>query len=840
MAQTTKKKNTSAPKRITRQAAPTPPTPSPVPRTAGGLVCLLLALCVAVSYFDAQAVLLNHLRSALTGLFGYGYWLWAALLLAGGLFLLLHRERKAAGRVVCALLTPVLGGSLLHLLLAKPADTLSASALWTAGKALAGGGVISGGMAELGKTYLSEAVFAILAAIGLLACIFVMLRTTPAQVAQKARERAAQRAEEAEEGESVSTPPAGKDTNKSAEKAAEKPASRRCKAQIDIPLDSEDAPLPEEHPLQPERKPFFAGRQTPTPDEVLQPPKEAEPAPSPAPAAEPVKTEAAKAEPAVTATDVKQATEEVSRQIEQELAEPEEAYQYPPITLLEQGTAGSFTEAGAEMRSNSKRLADTLRSFGVDAQAGEVVRGPSVTRYEFTQPQGVKLSKITNLADDIALALGVGSVRVAPVPGKISAVGIEVPNRAVTPVRIRDVIESREFTGHKSAVAFAVGKDIGGNRIIGDIAKLPHVLIAGTTGSGKSVCTNSLIVSLLYKSTPEEVRFIMVDPKMVELAPYNGIPHLLIPVVTDPKKAAGALQWAVFEMMKRYKAFSENGVKDLASYNALAEQSEPDENGEKMKKLPSVVVVIDELADLMLVAAKEVEDSICRVAQMGRAAGMHLVIATQRPSADVITGLMKANIPSRIAFAVASSLESRIILDSPGAEKLVGKGDMLYAPLGEGKPRRVQGCFITAEEIERVVDFVKEKGETAYSEDVMRQIEQVVQDKDKKSAPAEAASDADDGDELLPAAVEVVLETGQASVSMLQRRLKLGYSRAARLVDQMEERGIVGPFEGSKPRQLLIDKAKWQEMQMGKTEPEPTFDRAGTIRDVFESHDALE
>ena len=840
MAQTTKKKNTSAPKRTTRQAAPTPPTPSPVPRTAGGLVCLLLALCVAVSYFDAQAVLLNHLRSALTGLFGYGYWLWAALLLAGGLFLLLHRERKAAGRVVCALLTPVLGGSLLHLLLAKPIEALSASALWAAGKALAGGGVISGGMAELGKTYLSEAVFAILAAIGLLACIFVMLRTTPAQVAQKARERAAQRAEEAEEGESVSTPPAGKDTNKSAEKAAEKPASRRRKAQIDIPLDSEDAPLPEEHPLQPERKPFFAGRQTPTPDEVLQPPKEAEPAPSPAPAAEPVKTEAAKAEPAVTATDVKQATEEVSRQIEQELAEPEEAYQYPPITLLEQGTAGSFTEAGAEMRSNSKRLADTLRSFGVDAQAGEVVRGPSVTRYEFTQPQGVKLSKITNLADDIALALGVGSVRVAPVPGKISAVGIEVPNRAVTPVRIRDVIESREFTGHKSAVAFAVGKDIGGNRIIGDIAKLPHVLIAGTTGSGKSVCTNSLIVSLLYKSTPEEVRFIMVDPKMVELAPYNGIPHLLIPVVTDPKKAAGALQWAVFEMMKRYKAFSENGVKDLASYNALAEQAQPDENGEKMKKLPSVVVVIDELADLMLVAAKEVEDSICRVAQMGRAAGMHLVIATQRPSADVITGLMKANIPSRIAFAVASSMESRIILDNPGAEKLVGKGDMLYAPLGEGKPRRVQGCFITAEEIERVVDFVKEKGETAYSEDVMRQIEQVVQDKDKKSAPAEAASGSDDGDELLPAAVEVVLETGQASVSMLQRRLKLGYSRAARLVDQMEERGIVGPFEGSKPRQLLIDKAKWQEMQMGKAEPEPEFDRAGTIRDVFESHDALD
>ena len=399
-------------------------------------------------------------------------------------------------------------------------------------------------------------------------------------------------------------------------------------------------------------------------------------------------------------------------------------------------------------------------------------------------------------------------------------------------------MESRTFTEHKSPVAFAVGKDIGGSCIVGDIGRLPHVLIAGTTGSGKSVCTNSLIVSILYKSTPEEVRFIMVDPKMVELAPYNGIPHLLIPVVTDPKKAAGALQWAVFEMMKRYKLFSEHGVKDLAGYNALARQDE------ELKTLPTVVVVIDELADLMLVAAKEVEESICRVAQMGRAAGMHLVIATQRPSSDVITGLMKANIPSRIAFAVASSLESRIILDTTGAEKLVGKGDMLYAPLGAGKPTRVQGCFITPEEIERVVGFVKTTGEAEYSREVMDKIEQAVKEKEKGGGgktSAEPAEAQEDGDELLPAAVEVVLETGQASVSMLQRRLKLGYSRAARLVDQMEERGIVGPFEGSKPRQLLIDKAKWQELQMSKQpQPEPEIDRSGSIRDVFESRDALE
>ena len=440
-----------------------------------------------------------------------------------------------------------------------------------------------------------------------------------------------------------------------------------------------------------------------------------------------------------------------------------------------------------------------------------MVHGPSVTRYEFVLDQGVKLSKITNLADDIALALGATGVRIAPIPDKISVVGIEVPNKQVTSVLIRDVIESRDFTEHKSNTAFSLGRDIGGRNVIGDIEKLPHVLIAGTTGSGKSVCTNSLIISLLYKSTPDQVRFIMVDPKMVELAPYNGIPHLLIPVVTDPKKAAGALQWAVFEMMKRYKTFSEHGVKKLEEFNRLARASED------LETLPSVVVVIDELADLMLVAAKEVEESICRVAQMGRAAGVHLVIATQRPSADVITGLMKANIPSRIAFAVASSLESRIILDTTGAEKLVGKGDMLYAPLGAGKPQRVQGCFISPEEIEDVVQFVKQSGETRYDNEVIAKIEQAMQEKEKGSAKPAAAAEAaeDDGDELLPAAVEVVLETGQASVSMLQRRLKLGYSRAARLVDQMEERGIVGPFEGSKPRQLLITRAQWQEMQMG-------------------------
>ncbi|HCG65882.1 MAG TPA: DNA translocase FtsK, partial [Oscillibacter sp.] len=527
--------------------------------------------------------------------------------------------------------------------------------------------------------------------------------------------------------------------------------------------------------------------------------------------------------------EVDAAREEVTREIETGDKPEPPAYEYPPITLLKEGSVTNAAEAGAELRNNSRRLAQTLTSFGVDAQPGDVVRGPSVTRYEFTLSQGVKLSKITNLQDDIALALGASGVRIAPIPNKISVVGVEVPNKLVSPVNIRTVLESREFTQHPSTTAFAVGKDISGRNIVGNISKLPHVLIAGTTGSGKSVCTNSLIVSMLYKSTPEEVRFIMVDPKMVELAPYNGIPHLLIPVVTDPKKAAGALQWAVYEMMKRYKMFSEHNVKDLASYNKVAETDET------LKKLPSVIVVIDELADLMLVAAKEVEESICRVAQMGRAAGMHLVIATQRPSADVITGLMKANIPSRIAFAVASAMESRIILDTAGAEKLVGRGDMLYAPLGEGKPKRVQGCFISSEEIERVVNFVKENGETDYDESVIDKINATVAEKEKGGAKGGSAASeqnaADEGDELLPAAIDVVMETGQASVSMLQRRLKLGYSRAARIVDEMETRGIVGQFEGSKPRQILITKEQWQELKMkgayGLTPPEDGEDAAG-------------
>ena len=847
MAAAPKKKKTSQPaKKNTR--TPPPPAPTYGREIAGG-VCLLLALCAVVSYFQEEALFITFFGGLLKGLLGYGYWLSAPALLLTGLLLLTHRDRPATLRSVCTLLVPVLTGCGLHLLLCarsyEPGLT-GLRELWLSGRSLQSGGALSGGLAVGFSAVFGKVLSLILFLLMLLAALCLALHFSPKDAVRRAQERREAEREDIPE----EAPPV-----REKERPAEKRPRRR--AAIDIPLDDEPpAKQPQPRPEGPafapkEKKPFFSRKSSTvrTPDQVLrgEPAEEAAPVAPAAPVTSPPAASAAPApaakpreadKPSVTAQEVQDATEEVTAAVEQELAQPEEAYQYPPITLLDENTADNYTEVGAELRSNSQRLAQTLQSFGVDARPGAVVHGPSVTRYEFTLEQGVKLSKITNLADDIALALGASGVRIAPIPNKISVVGIEVPNRAVTPVRIRDVVESRTFTEHKSPVAFAVGKDIGGSCIVGDIGKLPHVLIAGTTGSGKSVCTNSLIVSILYKSTPEEVRFIMVDPKMVELAPYNGIPHLLIPVVTDPKKAAGALQWAVFEMMKRYKLFSEHGVKDLAGYNALARQDE------ELKTMPTVVVVIDELADLMLVAAKEVEESICRVAQMGRAAGMHLVIATQRPSSDVITGLMKANIPSRIAFAVASSLESRIILDTTGAEKLVGKGDMLYAPLGAGKPTRVQGCFITPEEIERVVDFVKTTGEAEYSREVMDKIEQAVKEKEKGGGgktSAEPAEAQEDGDELLPAAVEVVLETGQASVSMLQRRLKLGYSRAARLVDQMEERGIVGPFEGSKPRQLLIDKAKWQELQMSKQpQPEPEIDRSGSIRDVFESRDALE
>ncbi len=488
-------------------------------------------------------------------------------------------------------------------------------------------------------------------------------------------------------------------------------------------------------------------------------------------------------------------------------APAERVYNFPPINLLKQNKGRSTADVSEELKANATKLVDTLKSFGVQTKIIDICRGPAVTRYELQPSAGVKISKITGLSDDIALNLATAGVRIeAPIPNK-PAVGIEVPNRKTDVVAIREIVDSNEFRNSPSKLTMALGKDISGNVTVGDIGSMPHLLIAGSTGSGKSVCVNSIIVSLLYKSSPDEVRFLMIDPKVVELGIYNGIPHLLVPVVTDPRKAAGALGWAVTEMLNRYKAFADNNVRDLKGYNRLAAKTEG------MDPMPQIVIIIDELADLMMAAPNEVEDSIMRLAQMARAAGMHLIIATQRPSVDVITGVIKANIPSRIAFAVSSQVDSRTILDGSGAEKLLGRGDMLFYPVGYPKPVRVQGCFVSDTEVEEVVNFIKNKGEPMeYDEKIIEEIDRQATMEKKKGDRSSDDDNGDDVDPLFNDAVECVLESGQASTSYLQRRLKVGYSRAARLVDELEERGIIGPKDGSKPRDVLITRQQWIEI----------------------------
>ena len=492
---------------------------------------------------------------------------------------------------------------------------------------------------------------------------------------------------------------------------------------------------------------------------------------------------------------------------------PPPVYEFPPLDLLDKPVIQDNSNISDELKTNAAKLVDTLQSFGVQSKIIDIARGPAVTRYELQPAPGVKVSKITGLADDIALNLAASGVRIeAPIPNK-AAVGIEIPNHSVTPVKIREILETDAFNSHPSKVSVALGKDITGVPTVADLAKMPHTLIAGSTGSGKSVCINSIIVSILYKADPNEVKLLMVDPKMVELGIYNGIPHLLVPVVTDPKKAAGALNWAVSEMLGRYQLFKENSVRDFKGYNRAAEQNPA------LKPMPQIVIIIDELADLMIAAPSEVEDAICRLAQMARAAGMHLVIATQRPSVDVITGVIKANIPSRIAFAVSSQIDSRTILDSAGAEKLLGKGDMLFSPMGSSKPTRVQGCFVADDEVERIVEFIKKQsGSAEYDQQVIEDIERHAVTEKKKSSASADGGGFDDEDEMLPSAIECVIDAGQASTSLLQRKLKLGYARAARLVDTMEEKGIVGPYEGSKPRAVLISRERWIEMKLGSAQ----------------------
>lgn len=481
-------------------------------------------------------------------------------------------------------------------------------------------------------------------------------------------------------------------------------------------------------------------------------------------------------------------------------------YKLPSVDLLSLPIKKSTADISGELKENAQRLIETLRSFNVNATITDISRGPTVTRYELKPAAGVRISKITNLADDIALNLAATHVRIeAPIPGK-AAVGIEVPNTVKNTVSMRELIDTPEFYEQRSLLSAGIGKDIAGNCVYCDIAKMPHLLVAGTTGSGKSVCMNSIITSILYRAKPDEVKFLMIDPKQVEFSKYANIPHLLVPVVTDPRKAAGALGWAVSEMLQRYQKLSQVGVRDIEGYNKYVQKHED------MESMPKICIFIDEFADLMMAAPKEVEDSVCRLAQMARAVGMHLVIATQRPSVDVITGLIKANISSRIALTVSSQIDSRTILDAAGAEKLLGHGDMLYNPIGASKPLRVQGCFISDEEVEALCDFVKNQGESQYDEEIAKEIEaKAVQD--KKSSPFEDDGDAEQLDVLFDKAVDIVLETGTASTSFLQRKLSVGYARGAKIIDQLEEKGIIGPANGSKGREILINRQQWLEMQ---------------------------
>lgn len=481
-------------------------------------------------------------------------------------------------------------------------------------------------------------------------------------------------------------------------------------------------------------------------------------------------------------------------------------YKLPSVELLSLPIKKSTADISGELKENAQRLIETLRSFNVNATITDISRGPTVTRYELKPAAGVRISKITNLADDIALNLAATHVRIeAPIPGK-AAVGIEVPNTVKNTVSMRELIDTPEFYEQRSILSAGIGKDIAGNCVYCDIAKMPHLLVAGTTGSGKSVCMNSIITSILYRAKPDEVKFLMIDPKQVEFSKYANIPHLLVPVVTDPRKAAGALGWAVSEMLQRYQKLSQVGVRDIEGYNKYVQKHED------MESMPKICIFIDEFADLMMAAPKEVEDSVCRLAQMARAVGMHLVIATQRPSVDVITGLIKANISSRIALTVSSQIDSRTILDAAGAEKLLGHGDMLYNPIGASKPLRVQGCFISDEEVEALCDFVKNQGESQYDEEIAKEIEaKAVQD--KKSSPFEDDGDAEQLDVLFDKAVDIVLETGTASTSFLQRKLSVGYARGAKIIDQLEEKGIIGPANGSKGREILINRQQWLEMQ---------------------------
>lgn len=760
------------------------------------VIAILLAIFV---YFNSTGFLSGAVRNLLFGLFASVAYLVPLVI---GALAVYAAKRKDTRRffIKCGLCfaSAVLLGSFIQLLM--PGSTPAASELWGLGLTGKGGGIFGGLLAIFIESMVGSAGGCVIVIALLFVLFSVIFKVSFISMIQSFFSGVKK---EIDDIEKVDVSEHGRRVKETVQKRKQR---KEKKPQFyDELQDVEEKPSnkPEKivEPKLSEIFPDIDDEETVVPAEEFDADKFLEEVASQLPQTEGVKEimeehrKQQKDEPQRVETTTKEEREEVGNEIETSIEEKHE-YIYPSLDILKKATE-TTVDKRKEMLETSKKLMETLKSFGVEAKLLQVTNGPAVTRYEIQLNAGVKISKITGLSEDIALNLAVPTVLVAPVPGK-AAVGIEVPNNSVGLVSVRELLESQEFQDSKSKLTVALGKDIGGRVIIGDIAKFPHILIAGSTGSGKSVCINTIITSLLYKASPDEVKLIMIDPKVVELGVYNGIPHLLIPVVTDPKRAAGALNWAVGEMMKRYSLFAETGTRNLAGYNEHIEA----EGGEKM---PQIVIIIDELADLMMVAAKEVEDYICRLAQLARAAGIHLIIATQRPSVDVITGLIKANVPSRIAFAVSSGVDSRTILDRVGAEKLLGKGDMLYHPTGKPNAIRVQGAFVNDDEVERLVDFVKQNTENDhYAHDLEEHIDRIstgehgVTDED----------DADDADALLPQAVELALELGQISTAMIQRRMKVGYARAGRIIDQMEQRGLISGANGSKPREVYTERIR--------------------------------
>ena len=851
----TAQKAANTPKKAANTGKKAQSAPSAAKQAAEQLAqrrCIMAGILLALSFvgllnlFHAGGFLIRWYRGAFYWLLGWGAEILPVTMPVCAVLLVVKRRKKVRLQAFAWLTLPLLFGSARHLLATHNGYYDTLASFWQMGKdgqALKSGGILAGGLAELLRAALSTAGGAVVAVVLCLGCVALGCHLTPARIrafagrlkpiSEKALPKPEPKAEPAPAPVKAEPAPRREPVVLAHDPKAIDVALDDETVQVRTPDRQKEGPLPPPNVQTPAEalRGIFHREKKAQPDIEITPEAEDVPdvtdLPVVEPVAEPVIPFPAEAapipaeddlppweEPAAPVDEPSEEEEPVEAQIQKALEQSEGApiYLYPPLRLLKPGPGKPAGSAEAIQRC-ADRLVDILASFGVEARVIDTTNGPSVTRYELLLQRGIKFAKVVNLADDIALALGAQGIRVSAIPDK-NAVGIEVPNEMQELVTARDIIGSPAFQNAKSRLSFAIGKDITGAAVVGDIAKMPHMLIAGTTGSGKSVCINSILISLLYKASPEEVRLIMVDPKMIELGVYNGIPHLLIPVVTDPKKAAGALNWAVTEMMRRYKLFSEVGARNLEAYNAEIARDPENQN----EPLPQVVIVIDELADLMAVARAEVENAVIRLAQMARAAGMHLIIATQRPSADVITGLMKDNIPSRIAFAVASAINSRIILGQSGAEKLLGKGDMLFNPLGVNKPQRIQGCFVTDGEVEEVVAFVKQCGQPEYNQEILDHMEQAVRAADEGEGGGGGGGGGadDDDDPVFDEAVDIVVSSGQASVSMLQRRLKLGYSRAARLVDQMEERGIVGPFEGSKPRAVLITKSDWQERMARK------------------------